>query len=75
MTVTEVGCMGVKPGLSPMDDSTPEGSFLSGAYRAVTVAEGGPYRAFWGTEIENPLRLWGFFDFDSVEHHEVFAKL
>ncbi|KAF3797716.1 hypothetical protein GCG54_00014614 [Colletotrichum gloeosporioides] len=75
MTVTEVGCMGVKPGLSPMDDSTPEGSFLSGAYRAVTVAEGGPYRAFWGTEIENPLLLWGFFDFDSVEHHEVFAKL
>ncbi|KAK2767205.1 hypothetical protein CKAH01_15323 [Colletotrichum kahawae] len=75
MPVTEVGCMGVKPDLSPMDDSTPEGSFLSGVYTAVTVAEGGPYRAFWGTEMENPLLLWGFFDFDSVEHHEVFAKL
>ncbi|KAL0933672.1 uncharacterized protein CTRU02_210471 [Colletotrichum truncatum] len=75
MVITEIGRMGVKPGIDIMDESKTEGTVLSKAYNTVTVIEGGPYRAFWGLEEENPLMAWAFFDFDSVEHHETFAKL
>lgn len=66
--------MGVKPGLDIMDESTQEGQILTGAWKAVTTAPGGPHRVYWGLEIENPLNLWAFFDFDSIEAHEEFAK-
>lgn len=75
MVVTEVGCLGIKPGLEVMNDSKPEGAVLAKAYTTVTATDGGPYRSFWGLEIENPLMLWAFFDFDSVEHHRRFAEL
>ncbi|KAJ9605827.1 hypothetical protein H2200_009676 [Cladophialophora chaetospira] len=72
--ITEVGVMAVKPNLNIMEDATPEGQILSRLYQTVTTASGGPYRVYWGLEIEDPLRLWAFFDFDSVEQHEEFAK-
>ncbi|EXJ61660.1 hypothetical protein A1O7_02089 [Cladophialophora yegresii CBS 114405] len=91
MPVTEIGCMGVKPGLDVMDDTTEAGQILTRAYKTVITASGGPYGAYWGVEIEananaddetdvrdvrptDPQRLWAFFDFDSVEHHEKFAN-
>jgi hypothetical protein len=74
MPVTEVGCMGVKPNLNIMDPSTHEGRVLTRTWKAVTSAPGGPHRVCWGLEIENPLRLWAFFDWNSVEEHEKFAK-
>ncbi|OCT49661.1 hypothetical protein CLCR_07434 [Cladophialophora carrionii] len=89
MPVTEVGCMGVKPGLDVMDDTTEAGQILTHAYKTVITAPGGPYRAYWGVEIEanaaaadeetdvrpsDGPKLWAFFDFDSVEHHEKFAN-
>lgn len=57
-----------------MDDSTPEGQILLSIWKGVTSQPTGPYRVFWGTEVENPANLWGFFDFASVEEHEKFAK-
>lgn len=57
-----------------MDDSTPEGQILLKIWKGVTSQPTGPYRVFWGTEVENPANLWGFFDFASVEEHEKFAE-
>ena len=74
MSVTEVGCMGVKPGLSVMDPSTPEGQILTGAWKTVTTKPGGPSRVYWGLETENPSNLWAFFDWVSVEQHKTFAE-
>ncbi|KAI9147487.1 zinc-binding dehydrogenase family oxidoreductase [Paramyrothecium foliicola] len=72
--VTEVGCLGVKPGLKIMDSSTPEGALLRRCWEAVATKPGGPYNVYWGLEKEDPSKLWAFFDWDSVEHHETFAK-
>jgi hypothetical protein len=74
MAVIEIGCMGVKPGLNIMDDTTQEGLVLTGAWKAVTAIPDGPHQVSWGLEIENPLTIWAFFDWDSVEDHEKFAK-
>ena len=74
MAVTEIGLMGVKPNLDVMNDSTPEGQIVSGAWKAVTTAPGGPSRVHWGLEIEDPTKFWGFFDWDSLQQHEEFAK-
>lgn len=74
MAVTEAGCSIVKPGIDVMDDSTPEGQILLKIWKGVTSQPTGPYRVFWGTEVETPANLWGFFDFASVEEHEKFAE-
>jgi hypothetical protein len=74
MIVTEIGLMGVKPGLNIMDETTPEGQVLVGAWKTVAAAPGGPRQVYFGLEIENPLKLWAFFDWDSLEDHEKFAK-
>ncbi|KAM0185761.1 hypothetical protein ACHAPI_012041 [Fusarium lateritium] len=74
MTVTEVGCMIVKPDLDVMNDSTPEGQILTGAWNTVLSKPGGPQRVYWGSELEDPSRLWAFFDFESVEQHRQFAQ-
>ncbi|KAF6819241.1 hypothetical protein CPLU01_13090 [Colletotrichum plurivorum] len=75
MTVIEIGCMGVRPGLDVMNDNTPEGKVLPTAYNTVTVTPGGPYNAFWGLQLEDPTRVWTFFEFDSVEAHMEFGRL
>ena len=74
MPVTEVGCMGVKPDLDVMNDSTDEGQILTGVWNAVTTLPGGPQRVYWGLEVEDPSKLWAFFDWDSIEEHMKFAK-
>lgn len=74
MTVTELGCMGVKPGLDIMDPSKPEGRILPDAWRTVTTKPGGPSRVCWGLEHEDPSRVWAFFDWESVEQHHNFIK-
>lgn len=74
MTVTEIGVMGVKPGVDVMDPSRPEGMVIPKAYHAVTAHPEGPHRASWGLDLEDPLKFWCFFDFDSVDHHATFAN-
>lgn len=74
MPVTEIGCHGVKPGVDFMAESTHEGQILTAAWKAATSEKTGPYNLYWGMEVENPSNFWGFFDFDSVEDHEKFAK-
>jgi hypothetical protein len=74
MTVTELGVMGVKPGLKVMDTSTEEGRLLKSIYDKPTAFPGGPSRAYYGLEVEDPSRLWAFFDFKSVEEHRNFAE-
>ena len=74
MPVTELGCMGVKPGLDIMNENTEAGSILMKAWNAVITAPGGPHRVYWGLETEDPSKLWAFFDWNSVEDHEKFAK-
>ncbi|KAJ4246559.1 hypothetical protein NW762_013500 [Fusarium torreyae] len=56
-----------------MDDSTPEGQILTGAWKTVTSKPGGPQRVYWGLETVDPSKIWAFFDFDSVEQHQRFA--
>ena len=73
MPVTEIGCMGVKPGLNIMDETTREGQIMAGAYKAVAAAPGGPHQVYWGLEVENPSNVWALFDWDSVEDHAKFA--
>ncbi|KAH6663943.1 hypothetical protein F5X68DRAFT_265927 [Plectosphaerella plurivora] len=74
MTITELGCMGVKPNLDIMDPSKPEGRILPDAWDIVTTKPGGPSRVVWGLEHEEPSRVWAFFDWDSVEQHNEFVK-
>ncbi|OHF01938.1 hypothetical protein CORC01_02816 [Colletotrichum orchidophilum] len=74
MIVTELGPMGVKPGLDIMDESTPEGQIFLGVYRKIIAAPGAPHRLYLGLELEDPSLVWGFFDWDSVEDHKKFAK-
>ena len=74
MGITELGCMGVKPGLDVMNDDTEEGQILTGVYKFVTSEPGGPHDFYWGLEIEDPLKLWAFCDWDKIEDHEKFAK-
>ena len=74
MPVIEFGLMGIKPDHKVMDATTREGQVLEKAWTAVTVALGGPYWAYGGLDLSNSLLLWAFFAFDSVEHHQEFAK-
>ncbi|KAG7150373.1 hypothetical protein HYQ46_000687 [Verticillium longisporum] len=74
MTITEVGCMGVKPGLSITDPSTPEGAVLPSVWKTVVTKPGGPQRIFWGLEEEDSSKVWAFFDWNSVQEHVDFAK-
>jgi hypothetical protein len=74
MTVIEIGVVGVKPNHQVMNPNTPEGHILNQAWSAVTVAPNGPYWAHGGLDVDSPLRLWGFFAFDSIAHHQGFAK-
>ena len=75
MVVTEVGVMGIKPGLDVMNDDTPEGQILTKVWKTVTTAPGGPQNVCWGIESEDPSKIWGFFDWNSVEEHQQFAKV
>ena len=74
MTFAESGCMGVKPGIDIMDESTPEGKILKNTWETVTTKPGGPHRVCWGLEREDPSKIWVWFDWDSVEHHQAFAQ-
>jgi hypothetical protein len=74
MAVTEIGCMGVKPSLDVMNDRTTEGQILTKLYNYVVTAPGGPLRVYWGLESEDPSYIWTFFDWNSIEDHEKFAK-
>lgn len=74
MPVTEVGCMGVKPDHDVMNDATREGQVLTGVWKTVTTAPGGPQRVYWGLEVEDPSKVWAFFDFESIEEHRKFAE-
>ncbi|KAF3038757.1 hypothetical protein E8E11_003804 [Didymella keratinophila] len=74
MAIVEVGMMGVQTGKTPMDPTTPDGRLLHDAWTSVIAAPGGPARVYWGTEVENPSKIWGFFDWESLEQHEAFAK-
>ena len=75
MVVTEVGVMGIKSGLDVMNDDTPEGQILTKVWKTVTTAPGGPQNVCWGIESEDPSKIWGFFDWNSVEEHQQFAKV
>jgi hypothetical protein len=74
MPVIELGLMGVKPQHDVMDPTTSSGAILHKAWSSVTPAPGGPHWAFGGLEVDDNSQLWGFFEFDSVEHHEEFAQ-
>jgi hypothetical protein len=74
MTVTEVACVAIKPGLDVMNPTTPEGQVLLRAWKPVTAAPGGPHHLYYGVEIEDPSKLWAVCDWDSIEDHLNFAK-
>ncbi|KAH7003009.1 hypothetical protein EDB82DRAFT_519061 [Fusarium venenatum] len=73
MVIQEVGVMVVKPGIDIMDPATPEGNILYHAWKTCITKPGGPSRVYYGLEEENPLRIWGFFDWDTIEQHKKFA--
>lgn len=74
MTLIEIGCMGVKPGIDITNETTKEGQVLPKAWDAVLAAPGGPNWISWGQETEDPSRVWAFFDWSSIEDHERFAR-
>lgn len=74
MTITEIGCHTVKPGVNIMDETTHEGKILIDTWKTATREKTGPYRIYWGMEVENPANLWCFFDFESLAHHQKFRK-
>lgn len=66
--VVEVGFMGVKTG------KTSDGKILINAWEAIIKAPGGPQRIFWGLEVEDSSKIWAWFDWNSLEEHNEFAK-
>lgn len=74
MPVTEIGSHPLQPGVDYMNEDSPGGKIIVDAWKAVTSEKTGPWRVYWGVEEENPTIAWGFFDFESVEEHEKFAK-
>ncbi|ROW03283.1 hypothetical protein VSDG_01508 [Cytospora chrysosperma] len=74
MAITEIGCMVMAPGVDVTDESTPGGKTLVTAWKKITSQPTGPFRIYWGSEVENPSSLWSFFDFASVEEHQKFRK-
>ncbi|KAJ0162857.1 hypothetical protein CTA2_3922 [Colletotrichum tanaceti] len=74
MTVTELGCCGVKPGLKILDQDTPEGQIFIGVYNMIVSSPGAPHRVYLSIDLDEPSKMYGLFDWDSVEHHERFAK-
>lgn len=74
MTVPEVACVAIKPGLDIMNPTTPEGQVLLRAWKPVMAAPGGPHHLYYGVEIEDPFKLWAVCDWDSIEDHLNFAK-
>ncbi|KAH7188098.1 uncharacterized protein B0J16DRAFT_381982 [Fusarium flagelliforme] len=73
MVVQELGAMGVKPGLDIMNATTPEGKILYQAWKTCLQKPGGPSRLYYGLEEDNPLKIWAFFDWDTIQQHEKFA--
>ncbi|ROW01351.1 hypothetical protein VMCG_05888 [Cytospora schulzeri] len=74
MAITEIGCVVLKPGVDVIDESTPGSNILVTAWKKITSQPTGPFRIYWGLEVENPSNLWSFFDFASVEEHQQFGK-
>jgi hypothetical protein len=74
MPITEISRMGVKPDLTIMDTSTPEGQILLRTWSEILAAPRAPHCVYWSLEVEDTSKLWTFFDWDSVEHHEKFAR-
>ncbi|TQN65324.1 hypothetical protein CSHISOI_10116 [Colletotrichum shisoi] len=74
MTVTELGCCVVKPGLKILDEDTPEGQIYVGVYKMIISSPGAPHRIYLSIDLDEPSKVYGLFDWDSVEHHERFAK-
>jgi hypothetical protein len=74
MAIVEVGMMGVQPNKTPMDPSTSDGAMLNDAWKLVTTAPGGPQKVSWGVEVDDPSKIWCFFDWKSLEQHQEFAK-
>tara|TARA_R110002003_G_scaffold48_9_gene4009 strand:- start:13288 stop:13515 length:228 start_codon:yes stop_codon:yes gene_type:complete len=74
MPVIEFGLMGVKPNHAVTDPTTTEGQILHQAWESVSTTPNGPRWVYGGVEVDNPERLWGFFEFESVKQHEDFAK-
>ncbi|EFQ34888.1 hypothetical protein CGRA01v4_04196 [Colletotrichum graminicola] len=74
MTVTEIGCCGIKPGLRIMDESTPEGKIYMGVYKKLNASPEGPHRMYLSVDLDEPFKVYSLFDWDSLEHHEKFAN-
>lgn len=74
MTILEVGYMVVKPGRRIMDLTTREGQILQKTWETIINAVGGPNWIYWGLETEDESRIWTFFEWNSIEEHETFAK-
>ncbi|KAH7074717.1 hypothetical protein BKA63DRAFT_553641 [Paraphoma chrysanthemicola] len=74
MPVIEFGLMGVKPNHPVTSPSTPSGKILQSAWSHLSTAPNGPAWVYGGVEVPDPEKLWGFFEFESVEQHEQFAK-
>ncbi|KAJ4253880.1 hypothetical protein NW762_010278 [Fusarium torreyae] len=74
MTITQVACVGVNPGINIINPGTPEGQILASIWESVTTMVGGPQRVFWGLEVLNPSRIWMFVDWDSIEQSKSFTK-
>ncbi|KAK2015053.1 hypothetical protein LZ32DRAFT_602752 [Colletotrichum eremochloae] len=45
-----------------------------GIFRMLNASPGGPHRMYLGVDLDEPSKVYGFFDWDSLEHHEKFAK-
>jgi len=66
MTVTEFARIGVKPGVD-VDEAVTK-SF------DIALTQPGAQRTYWSLEIENPLIIWGFMDWDTIEDHINWTK-
>ncbi|KUJ08983.1 uncharacterized protein LY89DRAFT_724539 [Mollisia scopiformis] len=74
MPLTEIGLMGVKPNHPIMDDSHPSGKIFTNVYTSIYAAPNSPREIYWGLELEDPLHVWAFFEWESLDAHKDFAK-
>lgn len=73
MGITEVALLPLQEGKHPEDPSSITGQVHAEALR-VLLSQPGVQRVYWGRQVENPLLLRWFVDWDDLEDHKRFMK-
>ena len=73
MGVTEIALLPLKEGKTPDDPTSAAGKVHTEALNTL-LAQPGVQRVYWGRQVEDPLLLRWFVDWDDIKDHENFMN-